>query len=203
MKQVRPIYGQDYAPGYSLFTYKNNSSLSKDIGWFQNKDEALEFGEKLKIKGLSHVISVKDEHTGYEAAEHGIRECELSKYFDDPEMLVICREPDGLWPVAAAEKLEYQKSLLGSPYDYAALGGFALSIISGFSKIIPYLKKLPIPFHLPGARVCSSYEADGFLHTERYRHIPLFQDYHVTRIHVNLLWNRFPYKPFRFEEHDK
>jgi hypothetical protein len=201
MKTIRPIYGQDYAPGYDIFSVKPGNVISEGIIWFQNIDESIEYEELLKVKGFSHVFGVIDEEWGIEASEQGVLYVRLSDYFDDPDYIVVCREPECLISRAIVEKNNYMGELIGRPYDIPALGlGFAAMILSKITNLIPFWRKTPIPFHLPGARVCSSLIADGWKHTEQYCDIALFREWNITRIHVHKLWNGFPYKPFRYDK---
>lgn len=195
MKQVQPIYGKDYAPGYALFIKRDGNFISDGITWFQSLFESAEFI-------ASHVLFVVDEHFGIEAAEHGIQICYLSNYFDDPGMQVVCRKPADLDDQTVAEILTYAKTQIGKPYDYTGLiFGFVLMMVTGFTKWIKPLRKLPVPFHIPGSRVCSAFVADCYKHTEKYKEVELLKEWHVSRITPVMLWNEFPFKPFRFEEY--
>jgi len=201
LKSVLPVYGQDFAPGYSVFTVTDNSFISDGIVWFQNLDESAKYAEILNIKGFSHVLMVVNEHLGIEAAEKGVQFCELENYFENPHCHVVCREPQGIDEQIFLEAYNYGLELKGKTmYDFSGILGFAFTIISGLSNLIRPLRKLPIPLHIPGTRFCSAFVADCYKHTWLYKDIQLFKDYHVTRIHPHKLWNRFPYKPFRFDK---
>lgn len=108
MKQVQPIYGQDYAPGYALFIRSDGNFISEGIVWFQSLFESAEFI-------ASHVLLVVDEKFGIEAAEHGIQLCYLSDYFDDPGKQVVCREPVDLDDQTVSEILFLRKGRSGNP----------------------------------------------------------------------------------------
>lgn len=200
-KSVKPIYGQDYAPGYDIYTIKPGNAISEGIVWFQNIDERIEYEKLLKVHGFSHVFHVVDEEWGIEASDQGIQRFRLSEYFDDPDYIVVCREPENLLFPSVFEKNQYLESLIGRPYDIPALGlGFAAMILSRVTSLFPFWRKTPVPFHLPGARVCSSLVADGWKHTRQYSDIQLLKEWNITRIHVHKLWNGFPYKPFRYDK---
>ena len=201
-QSVVPIYGQDFLPGYPIFTVTDNSFISNGIIWFQNLDERIEYEKMLNVEGFSHVLWVVNEHFGIEAAEHGIQFCNLEEdYFTNAHIHCVCREPIGIDDRTYAEAFNRALQLKGHGYDFPSLLGFALSLISRASDILPFLRKLPIPLHIPGTRVCSAFYADCMKHTQLYRDIQLFKDYHVTRIHVHKLWNHFPFKGFRYENH--
>lgn len=194
MKQVQPIYRKDYAPVYALFIRRDDNSMSEGITWFTSLFESAEFI-------ASHVVRVVDEKFGIEASEHGIQLCYLSKYFDDPKIQVVCREPADLDDKTVSEILAYDKSQIGKPYDYTGLVlGFPLMFIFSLTRWIKPLRKLPVPFHIPGARVCSAFVADCYKHTKKYGDIKLFREWHVSRITPVMLWNDFPFKPFHFEK---
>jgi hypothetical protein len=195
---VKPIYGQDYAPGYDLYTYNYGSGLSEGIVWFQSIDEVIAYSNLLKVRGFSHVLSVVDEESGIEASEGGVARCQLSKYFNDPNELVVCREPLGLTDIATMEKNKFLMSKIGAEYDYTGLVlGFTAATIAQIQNIFPFWRKLPLPFHTNGAYVCSSLQADAWKHTQLYWHLKLFEDWNITRITPNKLWNNFPYKGFK------
>lgn len=209
MRLIRPIYMQDYAPGYTLFTRPvAEGFLSDGIIWFEQLDEVVEYEGKLKGifpkgKGFSHVISVIDEKTGMEADEKGIHISNLDDYFKGGKYFVVCREPEGLNAKAVMEKLVYQRSLLGNPYDFTVYPSFMFNAITRLSSLFSFIRKLPPLGHTPGARICSSFEADGFYHTDKYRDIQLFKEWNVLRIHPHRLWKHFPYKPLRFDKERK
>lgn len=201
---VTPIYGQDYAPGFDLFTLPlldKESFLAEGIIWFQDKTEVANFSDELKkySKGISHVVGVLDNKTGIEAAEKGIQKCDLSKYLDDPDILCVFREPWQLNSVATGLKNRHMLTLEGNPYDAGTYLGFMFNAFTKFQNLIPRWRKLPMIGHLPGARVCSSLQADGWQHTS-YKVFPPMSDYHFTRIHVHMLFNSPMYKPFRFDK---
>ncbi|MFZ5990137.1 MAG: hypothetical protein ACOYWZ_23835 [Bacillota bacterium] len=200
-KSVTPIWLQDYASGYSIFTITDNSFFSDGIIWFQNLDESVEYAELLKVKGFSHVLMAVNKHFGIEAAEKGIQFCDLQKeYFSNPHVHCVCREPQDMDELTFLKAFNYALKLKDRGYDVGAFLGMVFVILTKLSDFIPPLRKLPAPLHLPGARYCSAFVSDCYKHTQRYKNIELFKKWHVTRIHVHKLWNRFPYKPFRFDK---
>lgn len=195
MKQVKPIYGQDYAPGYTLFTKKTNL-LSRGISWFENLQEANSFS-------ASHVILVINETIGIESSIFGVEYCNLIERFEQEDIMVVCREPDNL--DSFTREQIFTKAIIHekqeTPYDYSGLiFGYTSSILFGFTKWIKPLRKYPIPFHWPKSFVCSGFVADCYKHANKYNNIPLFQEWHISRISPNLLWNGFTYKNFRYDK---
>lgn len=195
MKQVAPIYGKDYGPGFAMFSKRDSNLLSNGISWFQSAWEAATFY-------ASHVLLVVNHQIGIEAAAQGIQYCRIDQRIDDPGLQVVFREPVDLTKKAAGQAIDFGVSRIGRAYDFTGLAlGFPLMIASGLSKWLKPLRKIPVPFHLPGSRVCSAAVADAYKHTDQYREVPLLKNWHVTRITPVMLWNDFEFKPFRFEEH--
>lgn len=191
IQSIPPVYGKDYAPGYSIFTRTDNNFLSEGIVWFESQLEAAQFE-------ASHVMIVKDENTIIEATSPNIKETNIHEYFDNVHVQAVCREPLDI-DYAAQQALKYGVSLEGRPYDFTGLLlGFPLMITTGLVKYFKFLRKWPLPMHQLGSRVCSAFVADCYKHTDRYSEIPLFKEWHVSRIIPNMLWNDFPYKPFKF-----
>ncbi len=194
MKTVQPVFEKDYQSGSTIFVRKDNNIISKGIIWFQSVDESTSWI-------ATHVLLVLNKKFGIEAAEKGIAICSLDEYFNDPKCQVVCRKPVDLDLKISFEAINYAYKLKGRPYDYVALGlGYPLMILSGLSRWLKFLRKLPVPFHIPGARVCSAFVADCYKHTDRYKEVMLLKDWHVSRITPVMLWNEFPWKEFKFEE---
>jgi len=192
MIHVKPVWGLDYKPGTVLFLKNEDNLISRGIAWFENIQEAASFK-------ASHVAFVVDEYTGLESSAHGIQSFKLSKYFDDKSMTVVCRQLEGLDELAFQQAFDYGHSIIGKPYDYIGLIiGFPLMILSPLDEIFPILRKLPLFGSYFGARVCSSFVADQWKHTERYKILSVFKKWHVTKISPNVLWVRFPWVPFSF-----
>lgn len=206
MKIVQPVYGKDYAPGFTLFCRSDNF-ISNGIIWFEQLDEVVEYEQTLEKnvfprgKGFSHVVSVVNEKIGMEADEKGIHVAQLDDYFNSGKHFIVCREPEDLTDITVAEKLAYQRTMLGNVYDFGSYVSFMLNAISGaWLAFFPFMKKLPPLGHIPGTRICSAFESDGFLHTQQYKDIKLFQEWNINRIHPHRLWKNFPYKPLRFDK---
>jgi hypothetical protein len=194
MNTVQPVFGKDYEPGSTIFTRKDSGIISKGIIWFQSIDESVAWIP-------THVLIVINKTFGIEAAEKGIQFCSLKDYFDDSKCQVVCRKPIDLDLKISWQAINYAYKLKGRPYDYVALGlGYPLMILSGLSRWIKWLRKLPVPFHIPGARVCSAFVADCYKHTDRYKEVMLFKEWHVSRITPVMLWNEFTWKEFKFKE---
>ena len=200
MKIVQPIYLKDYAPGYSIFTLNLNSFVSNGIAWFENMDEALEFHghlpQNIYKTGTSHVVSVIDHEWGIEAAERGIKKVKLAEYFEHPNMLVVCREPRGMYDALAHIKLSWQLDKEGARYDYLSLFGHALAITTGLQNLFPFIRKLPPIGHIEGRWVCSAFDVEGFKQISIYAAEDMYHEWNVHRVHVHRQWNEFPYKSF-------
>jgi len=212
MKAVRPVYMQDYAPGFSMFTTYSGNVLSEGISWLEHIQEAVVFIQRLAInaekfsdsalgKPASHVLMVVDEYTGIESSDKGVEFCELAKFFDNPRVQVVCREPQGLDEQAVRQMLDYAIKLEGKeqPYDYTGLLGALIRFISPVNKLLPMFNRLPNPLSI-GGLYCSAFDADCKKHTDRYSSTDIFKKYHVTRIDPVLWWYLFPWKPLRFDK---
>jgi len=204
MQIVKPIYGQDYFPGTTLFTRDLASEISDGIAWFENHDEELKFVEGLSSDiyetGASHVVSVKNKEWGIESSIGGVNNVRLVNYFEDPNMLVVCREPYIMYDAVADEKLDWQTSKIGSGYDYFSYIGHLLAITTGLQEVFPFIRKLPPIGHQDGKWVCSTFEAEGFYHTQMFNNAGMYKKWNIHRIHVHKLWNLFPYKGSRFDK---
>jgi uncharacterized protein YycO len=187
---IKPIYGIDYAPGYSIFTKTDKNAISDGIVWFENLEESAAFG-------ASHVMLVKDEHTVIEATDPKVKETDIKEYFDDPHTLVVCRKPSVLNDTIAQQATQFGMSAIGDPYDFTGLlVGFLLMITTHLDDYFKFLRKWPLPMHLHKSYVCSALVADCYKHTDYYVNIPLFKEWHVSRIFPNKLFDEFPYSLF-------
>lgn len=196
MRTVRPEYEKHYAPGYCLFVRNTQSFIGTGIIWFQSvADSDAWITQDPFIP--THTVLVVDERVGLESAARGIRPCRLDHYFDSPYSQVVIREPIGLHDSAASQAIDYGLTMVGRIYDFPGFVGKGLEILAGLSRWIKLLRKLPAPLHFPGARYCSAYTADCYKHTTEWQDIELFRQWHVTRITPRMLWNDFPFKPFR------
>lgn len=192
MKNIEiPIYGKHYNPGYVMFN-RSGGFLSEGIVWFESLGESESFIS-------NHVALVIDAYRGIESGERGVEYFALSKYFDDPNVEVVIREPLGLNVKDIQEVLTFAKSqeLEEVPYDYTGILGLALGLATRVSDHIKWIRKLPPFMHWPGARVCSAFVSDCFKHTEKYGKEKLFSEYHIARITPLLLWKCFPWKPLK------
>ncbi|MBV6340168.1 hypothetical protein [Candidatus Magnetobacterium casense] len=191
MLQVKPIYGKDYKPGTILFTRDMKFPLSFGIAWFESQQEASDFYP-------SHVVIAVTQRQGVEAAEHGVRLCSLNKYFDHSSTMVVCKEPFELTTEAwKGEILPFAFNNVGAMYAYSdLLLGFPLMVL--FRAIakgrFKFLNRWPLPLHLSGTYVCSTFAAHCLQQAAIYRDILLFRRYHYSRISPVMLYNHFPWK---------
>ena len=214
MKIVQPIYGQDYAPGFSGFSYYEDNILSSGISWMETIEEAQLFLLKLNEsyspkfdktplgRPASHGFRVVNKTTLIESSVNGVEYShDLQERINDPRLRLVFREPRRLNELAISQMLAYGAKLEGQekPYDYTGLLGAALRIISPLSKLFPIFNRLPNPLSLNGL-YCTAFDADCSRHSEEYRDEKIFQDYHVTRIDPVIWWYNFPWKPLRFED---
>ena len=203
IKQVAPVWLQDYAPGFSMYTLKQDDIISEGMAWFMSQDAPLEFAKLLKQgfnAGLSHVISVETATQGIEATVGGVQRSDLNKYFDDPSYIVVCREPKHMTNEDLMMMQAYERSLIGKDYDYGVLPWFAFMSLTGIQKYSKKLREMTPVGHKDNAWVCSSFKADGYFHTNSFRDCDLFNEWNIYGIHVNRLFLSFPYKFFKIGE---
>lgn len=197
--QVNPIWGQDFDVGYVGFMNKPGNILSKGITWFENLEESMKYGEDLLDGGVSHVFIVWDRDFGIESSDKGVQFFWLKDYIKKPNVRLVFREPEKIDQNYLHQLLNKAWSMEETPYDYTGLLGYVVKVFSPLHHIIPGLNKLPVPLHLVGG-FCSAFVSECEKSTDFYKDIELFQNYHVTRISPNMLWNRFPWKPLRFDK---
>jgi hypothetical protein len=192
--QIKPVYGIHYKPGSVIFTRKDGAFLSEGIVWFLDQFDAADFL-------ASHVLIVENERFGIESAEEGIKYTRLWPLFNDPAYSIVVRDPVGLDIDMGIRIMNTALKYYGQPYDYLALvSGFPVQVVAKLWKLVPFLRKLPIPFHLPGAFVCSAYVSQVLKDQDEFKDAKLFQDWHVTRITPSMLYREENlWKPFRFE----
>jgi hypothetical protein len=192
--QIKPQFGTHYKPGSVLFTRKDGAFLSEGIVWFLDQFDAADFL-------ASHVLIVENERFGIESAEEGIKYTRLWPLFNDPSYAVVVRDPIGLDAPMGERIMQTALKYYGQPYDYLALvGGFPVQVSAKIWKLFPFLRKFPIPFHLPGAFVCSAYVSQVLKDQPEFKDAELFQDWHVTRITPSMLYREESlWKPFRFD----
>jgi hypothetical protein len=117
-----PVYGDNYAAGYTGFTARcDPGHISKGIAWFSRWD-------KESPITVTHALTVTGPGTCIEACMgEGIIESPLSKYFDDPDVLIFFRKPVNLDLRKAAIICEAASQHVGAGYDKALILAHAAS----------------------------------------------------------------------------
>lgn len=197
MNVITPEYGIHYKAGYVGFSRPNNGSfLSKGIIWFQRQDEPCDFI-------ASHVFLVFDEHTGIESAEKGVEFFRLKNRINDPALDIVFRKPEALsFPDTMRILIEARRMEKAEvPYDYTGLIGWVLRSTLRLDRFITPLRKLPVPLRF-GVRAmfCSAFVSTCLKAARRYCNIPLFREWHPTRISPAMLWNHGPWTPLKIDE---
>jgi hypothetical protein len=192
--QIKPQFGIHYKPGSIIFTKKDGSFLSEGIVWFLDQFDAAAFI-------ASHVLIVENENFGIEAAENGVKHTRLHPLFNDPAYSMVVRNPKGLNDYMGDRLIDTALNYYGRPYDYLALvAGFPMQLLTRLWKILPFMKKLPIPLHIPGAFVCSAYISQVLKDQDEFKNEKLFTEWHVSRITPTMLYREEAlWQPFRFE----
>lgn len=158
---TKPVFGENYKPGYVGFTFTDGSFLSSGIAWFTRWDAKKGGAPNLK---LSHTIIVIDKDTCIEATWPKIKISPLSNYFNDDPKHICFRKPKGLTPEIAKEMIEQGKIRIGEHYDISVIVGQFLKK-NIFGRVFSFLtfrlsdKVLIKVFDAARAAVCSEFVA--------------------------------------------
>ena len=181
-----PVFNQDFEQADILFTKKPGSIISEAISGALNLLDDSDFDP-------SHVIIIQDDKWGIEAAENGVKWCRLHPIWHGGYSYKICRLPltqesEKYWIVRHA--LKYY----GRPYDFTGLlMGFPLQIVTKLSSVLPVLRKIPVPLHLPGSFVCSAFVAQVLKDTGFFD-FKLLKEWHPTRVTPAMLLREIPWR---------
>lgn len=184
MKQ--PRYSFEFTVGDFIFTKTPGNPVSEAISTMLDTFDDSWFDP-------SHVLIVQDDRWGIEAAEAGVKWCRLQPIFDGKKSYVIAK-PD--WrPEVANAIIRCALGYYGRIYDVTGLIiGFPLQLITGLSKIIKPLRKLPLPLHIPGSFVCSAFAAQVLKDTGYFNDVKLLKEWHTSRITPAMLLRDFPWR---------
>lgn len=133
IKNVLPVYGENYKAGYVGFTYTTDSFISKGIAWFTRWDRMSD------IK-VSHVFLVSGNNECIEAQPKGVVVSDIGKYFDDEHCLVFFREPRVFNDQLAIRTIGAMRAQVGQKYGYSmivadAIAGSFLGRLLGVGKL--------------------------------------------------------------------
>jgi len=154
-----PAFGVNYGAGYTGFTCRvTPGMLGKGIAYFTRFD-------RLHDITVTHALTVTGPDTCVEAlVDRGVVETPLSRYFNDPDVLIFFRKPKHLDEVAARLICKAVYLHLGAAYDrnliaaHAVAGSFfgrlASLLSDGYSDaFVAWL------LDNPDAWICSEYAA--------------------------------------------
>lgn len=166
---VTPEYGINYSAGYTGFTARvNPGCIGKGIAWFSRWD-------KDSPITVTHALTVTGQNTCVEATmEEGVIESQLSKYFDDPNVLIFFRKPRDLDERKASIICSAVNRHIGEGYDrrlimaHAVTGSFfgrlaSLATHHQSDAFVAWLLDNP---HL---WICSEYAAWGLMQVPEYK----------------------------------
>jgi hypothetical protein len=201
MKQIEPVWGKTIDRGYIGFSNCPGNIISEAITHLENIEEAMKYGEDLLDGGISHVFIVWDQNWLIESAQDGVKFESLDARINDPALRIIFRKPTTYDNIYVGQLLGAARKMLNEPYDYTGLVGYIGKILDPFNRI-PFIgnwiNKLPVPLHLKG-EFCSAFVSDCMKQTANYHDWPLFKELNITRISPNILWNRGPWTPLKFD----
>jgi hypothetical protein len=112
-----PQYGKNYDKGWIGFTFDKTSPVSKAIAL------ATKYKNKTGIK-ISHALVVVGEGQCVEASANNkkVISSDLSKYFDDPNQVIIFQKPKELTVEDAETIAQTAISCIDMPYEFKQLG---------------------------------------------------------------------------------
>jgi len=200
---VDPRYGENYYKGWIGFTFDKTSKVSKAIAFTTN------YKNKTGIK-VSHALVVVGDGKCVEASANAkkVVETNLSKYFDDPNQIILFLKPKNLTDENAEIISQTAISCINMPYEHKQLlshGVCSIPVVrrinEGTLNIIPDL--FAILLDNKNAFICSElaayslksakdweYHNKGILHRPTCRFNPqelfedkvIFEDLTITNI---------------------
>lgn len=117
---IRPVWGDNYRPGFVGFTFNDHSFVSKGIVYFTRWDRMSDFK-------ASHTLIATGEDACVEAQGKGVVEDSLSKYFDDLRYAIAFRKPMGWTPELGDRIVASVRQHIGKKYGYALIVGNAIT----------------------------------------------------------------------------
>jgi len=181
-----PEFGRDYCTGDVIFTKTPGNVISGAISKVLDVLDDTDFDP-------SHVLIVQNDKWGIEAFIEGIKWCRLHEIFHGDHKYVIASP--GCSQEIRDKIVNCSLNYYGRPYDVTGLIlGFPLQLVTKLSVILPPLRKIPVPFHMPGAFVCSAFVAQVFKDTGCFNHVKLLNEWHTTRITPAMLLRDFPWR---------
>lgn len=196
-----PRFGVDYFTGTVFFTHTDESFISNGISVLTSIEEVTNFGKAIGEPGKEpgHAILCVGENKGLESVSGGVRFCDLQKeYFSNTKCKIVGRSPLLLGEDAFQQAYAYGFSCLGQGYGYGEIVGALITCLSPLNNWLPGINKWPVFLSDKHRPFCSELIAECFKHTEQYRNIELFKNFHTSRIFPNTLWKYFPWEPLEF-----
>lgn len=110
IQTIKPEFGVNYDVGYIGFTMTRGDDISEGIAYFERF-------ERMSDIAVSHAFVVTGDDELVEAhIEHGVQRDCISKYFDDPNVLVFFRKPRNWTPGMGRVIANAAISKIGRPY---------------------------------------------------------------------------------------
>jgi hypothetical protein len=197
MKTLEPRYNRDraidpnYGPGYIGFSYRDNNIFSKGIAIFEREE----------YSGIvpSHSFIVRDKHKIIEAELTGVCESDVSKYFDDPRIVVFFKKPKDLTMDDVSIILFNAVLHLGRKYDVSLFWYFVLrKALRLLGRFEPY-KNQPSWFDSPGEWICSELVAYCLKMVPKYANLFPLSEYHPSKIDPLMLFRSDElFEPWRY-----
>jgi hypothetical protein len=198
IKAVTPVYGVNYAAGWSFASFRENNKLSHGIAWFTRWDQMSQLP-------VSHVGFVAGPNSVIEATrEKGVVETPIGNYFDDPHVHIYFRKPRGWTPDLGKRIAAMAMIQIGDSYDTAlikahlAAGTFLGHWISKFSDDALELW-LCNKFNDPDAWICSELCAWTMQQFEAFDRKGVLAHMPCTVTPPEYIWDQYLFKPLEQE----
>lgn len=200
VKQVKPVYGDNYNKGYIGFTYTKGHVIAEGIAYFTR-------WARMSDIRVTHALMVTGENSCIEARAdtNCVQESKLEDYFKKPKCQIFFREPKDLSDEIANRIVETAKLKVGCKYDHVLI---SFHIITNFivskllALVLPVLPEKVKPwlaerFDNPNKWICSELAANVLAQQPEYQDKVILQRSHATISPQELFEDREIFKPWK------
>ena len=113
VKQIKPVYGDNYNKGYIGFTYTEGHIISEGIAYFTK-------WARMSDIRVTHALIVTGENSCIEANANNncVEQGNLQKYFNNPHCQIFFRKPKDLTDEIADRIVKVLNPEIGKKYDF-------------------------------------------------------------------------------------
>lgn len=197
VESVKPVWLQNYKPGYVGFVSRLNNVVSLGIGLLQKESD---------VKGIkvSHTFMVVDRDVCIEASSRGVIFTNITKYFSNPEVLVMFKKPR-LYDKEQVHKvfIPYAAGIVADKvgYDYLLLFGQVLDSFvthKGKRRVMPEHEN---PIRCKSRMICSQLIARILKTGHLYKVLGVLAQWAESRITPQMLFeDRALFEPWEFKD---